>query len=169
MWLTIYLVKQIWPSYFALCCEEDYELAIKFRWISTDGEKKHNGNSNKRSNLCDTALKFWVNCFQLKKITSRIWGRNSWNRSRRHCIDTGPTKLYYLMTWHCISWQRSIIMTSWDSLVQLTVRIHSCANCSRHAIYLKVLLISIRTVDTLQENNLAKCQNCSTNIGTTNN
>lgn len=110
-------------------------------------------------------LKCWTRGTEY--ITSRKWGWNSWNRSRCHSIDIGPTKLYYLMARHSISWQCSVIMTSGNSLTHLIVWIHSCAHCSRHAIYVKVLLVSIWVVNSLHKNTSPMSKN--SNISTRNN
>lgn len=86
-----------------------------------------------------------------ENIACRIRCLNCWNRWSWNGIDTRPTKLHELMTWHCITLYCCITMTAGKSLTQLAIRINRCINSPRHPIYLKVLLAWVRIVNTLNK------------------
>ena len=85
----------------------------------------------------------------IQEIYYRIGSLNCWNRRCWYGIDTGPTKLHELMTWHCITLYCCITTTVGKSLTQLYIRINNCINCHRHPIYRKVLPAWVRIVNTL--------------------
>lgn len=84
-------------------------------------------------------------------VACRIWCLNCGDGSWGCSTDIGAAKLHYMMAWNSIALNRCIAMSARERMTQLSVWICARVYCARYPIYLKVLLIHVRTVGTLEK------------------